>query len=151
MGDAVEPERMQADLPMQSDPAAPTSFKDIANIAVVNERNEWYRAHYAEIDGLFDMLAGLRLVPRPPDLTRILQLRRSRLTGAGKHVASLGGIACNRVTTLSTLSHPLSSTPRCAPSLPSPLSITLTCRAVMQPRPTLRLAGQPTRTRPGGL
>eukprot|EP00965_Chrysotila_dentata_P150644 4976798-Pleurochrysis_carterae.AAC.1 len=73
MGDAVEPEPMQADLPMQSDPGAPEFFEDIANIADVNEGNEWYRAHYAEIDGLFDMPAGPRLVPRPPNLTMILQ------------------------------------------------------------------------------
>eukprot|EP00965_Chrysotila_dentata_P159905 5281826-Pleurochrysis_carterae.AAC.1 len=76
MGDAVEPEPMQADLPMlqQSDPGAPASFKNIANIADVNKRNDWYRAHYTEIAGLFEMQAGLRLVPRPTDLTMILQL-----------------------------------------------------------------------------
>eukprot|EP00965_Chrysotila_dentata_P260066 6213770-Pleurochrysis_carterae.AAC.3 len=61
MGDAVEPQPMQADLPMQSDSGAPAFSKDIANIADVSERNEWYRAHYAEIGGLFDMPAGLRL------------------------------------------------------------------------------------------
>eukprot|EP00965_Chrysotila_dentata_P087916 2902818-Pleurochrysis_carterae.AAC.2 len=59
MGDAVEPEPMQADLPMQSDLGTPASFKDITNIADVNERKEWYRAHYAEVDQLFDMPAGL--------------------------------------------------------------------------------------------
>eukprot|EP00965_Chrysotila_dentata_P245863 6206816-Pleurochrysis_carterae.AAC.1 len=53
MGDAVEPEPMQADLPMQSDPGTPASFKDIASIADVNERNKWHRAHYADIDGLY--------------------------------------------------------------------------------------------------
>eukprot|EP00965_Chrysotila_dentata_P196620 6177697-Pleurochrysis_carterae.AAC.3 len=75
MGDAVEPKPMQADLmPMQSDPGAPASFKDIANIADVNERDEWYRTHCAETDGLFDIHAGLRLVPRPPDVNMILQL-----------------------------------------------------------------------------
>eukprot|EP00965_Chrysotila_dentata_P238173 6202340-Pleurochrysis_carterae.AAC.1 len=68
MGDAVEPEPMQADLSMQSDPGALAFFKDIANITDVNERSEWYRAHYAEIDELFDMPAGLRLVPSQPDL-----------------------------------------------------------------------------------
>eukprot|EP00965_Chrysotila_dentata_P256310 6212505-Pleurochrysis_carterae.AAC.3 len=45
IGDPVEPEPIQADLPMQSDPGAPASFKDIVNIADVNERNEWYTAH----------------------------------------------------------------------------------------------------------
>eukprot|EP00965_Chrysotila_dentata_P077033 2543647-Pleurochrysis_carterae.AAC.1 len=60
---------------MQSDPGAPASFKDIANIADVNERNKWYRVNYAEIDRVLDMPAGLRLVPRPPDLNMILQLR----------------------------------------------------------------------------
>eukprot|EP00965_Chrysotila_dentata_P226629 6195524-Pleurochrysis_carterae.AAC.5 len=75
MCSTIEPEPMQADLPMQSDPGALASFNDIANIADVNERNEWYRAHhYAEIDGLFSIPAGLLLVPRPPHLTMILQL-----------------------------------------------------------------------------
>eukprot|EP00965_Chrysotila_dentata_P177777 5872022-Pleurochrysis_carterae.AAC.1 len=40
MSEALEPEPPQANLPMQSDPGAPTSFKDIANIANVDERNE---------------------------------------------------------------------------------------------------------------
>eukprot|EP00965_Chrysotila_dentata_P038854 1290681-Pleurochrysis_carterae.AAC.2 len=31
MGDAVEPKPMQADLPMQSDPDAPATFKDIVS------------------------------------------------------------------------------------------------------------------------
>eukprot|EP00965_Chrysotila_dentata_P257230 6212818-Pleurochrysis_carterae.AAC.2 len=39
-GDAVESVPMQASLPMRSDPGAPAAFKDIANIADVNERNE---------------------------------------------------------------------------------------------------------------
>eukprot|EP00965_Chrysotila_dentata_P258711 6213320-Pleurochrysis_carterae.AAC.3 len=55
-------------------PCSPTQAQLHANIANVNERNEWYRVHYAEIDGLFDP-AGLRLVQCPPDLTMVLQLR----------------------------------------------------------------------------
>eukprot|EP00965_Chrysotila_dentata_P215204 6188630-Pleurochrysis_carterae.AAC.1 len=75
---------------MQCDPGAPASF----NIADVNERNEWYRAHYAEVHGLFDMPAGLRLAPRPPDLTMILQLGTLyKITADGRKKARcvLGG------------------------------------------------------------
>eukprot|EP00965_Chrysotila_dentata_P254625 6211942-Pleurochrysis_carterae.AAC.1 len=94
MGDAIEPEPMQADLPMLSDPGAPASFKDIANISEVNERYEWYRAYYAEIVGLFDVPAGLRLVSRPRDLTMILQLRtlyKIKADGRKKAGCVLGG------------------------------------------------------------
>eukprot|EP00965_Chrysotila_dentata_P176102 5814713-Pleurochrysis_carterae.AAC.1 len=55
VNDLSEPEPMQADLPRHSDSGAPTFFKDIANIPDVNERNDLYCAHYAEVDGLFDM------------------------------------------------------------------------------------------------
>eukprot|EP00965_Chrysotila_dentata_P246094 6206952-Pleurochrysis_carterae.AAC.1 len=134
ISDAVEPEPMQADLPLQSDPGASASFKDIANIADVNKRNEWYRSHYAEIDGLFAMPAGLHLVPRSPNLTRIMQLctlYKIKADGRKRARCVLGGHHCSRVATLSTLSHPPSGTPRCAPSLPSPLSMTSRCMAVM--------------------
>eukprot|EP00965_Chrysotila_dentata_P211850 6186679-Pleurochrysis_carterae.AAC.2 len=50
------------------------SFKDAANVADVDERDGWYRAYYAKVDGLFDMPSGLRRVPRPPDKLMLLQL-----------------------------------------------------------------------------
>eukprot|EP00965_Chrysotila_dentata_P255245 6212153-Pleurochrysis_carterae.AAC.5 len=56
------------------------------------------RAHYAKVDGL---------CARPS---------KSRLAGARRDVASLRGIACSKVATLSAPSHTASSTPRCAPS-----------------------------------
>eukprot|EP00965_Chrysotila_dentata_P048639 1613464-Pleurochrysis_carterae.AAC.1 len=94
MSDAIEPEPMQAELPVHSDPGAPTSFKDIANIADVDQRSDWYQAHFAEVDGLFDMPSGLRHVPRPPDKVMLLQLRTlSKLKTDGRNKARcvLGG------------------------------------------------------------
>eukprot|EP00965_Chrysotila_dentata_P185757 6132552-Pleurochrysis_carterae.AAC.1 len=94
MSDAVEPEPMQADLPMHSDPGAPTSFKDIANVADIDERNGWYRDHYADVDGFFDMPSGLRLVPRSPDKLMLLQLRtlyKLKSDGRKKAHCILGG------------------------------------------------------------
>eukprot|EP00965_Chrysotila_dentata_P256919 6212716-Pleurochrysis_carterae.AAC.2 len=85
---------MQADLPMHSDPGAPTSFKDIANVADVDERNGWYRAQHAEVEGLFDMPGGLRLVPRPPDKLMLVQLRtlyKFKSDGRKKARCVLGG------------------------------------------------------------
>eukprot|EP00965_Chrysotila_dentata_P014893 492519-Pleurochrysis_carterae.AAC.1 len=53
--------------------------------------------HYAEIDGLFDMPAGTTSA-RPdhdPVAAHLDVQDQSCMTGARKHVASLGGIACN--------------------------------------------------------
>eukprot|EP00965_Chrysotila_dentata_P042552 1411336-Pleurochrysis_carterae.AAC.1 len=137
MGNAVEREQMQAELPMQSDPGAPAAFKDIANIADVNERNEGYRAHHAEIEGLFNMPAGLCLVPRPPDLTMILQLRTLYKIKADWRKKARCVLGRHRLQQGHDFERTFSPTVKhttlrsCAPSLPSPLSITLTCRAVM--------------------
>eukprot|EP00965_Chrysotila_dentata_P199754 6179568-Pleurochrysis_carterae.AAC.5 len=78
----------------------------------------------------------------------ILQPRtfyKTKADGRKKTRCVLQGIVCNRVANLSAPFHPPSNTPRCALSLPSLLSMTLTCRAEMSPRPTLELTGHPTR------
>lgn len=49
---------------------APRKFADIAKMSNVDERNKWYKAHYAENDGLFDCPDVLKMVPLPPGLDR---------------------------------------------------------------------------------
>ena len=56
---------------------APQHFSDIGKIDDVELRNEWYRTHYAENDGLLDRPDVLKAIPLPPGVTeaQLLHLR----------------------------------------------------------------------------
>ena len=68
---------------------APKHFSDIKNIPDTETRNQWYRAHFSENDGLFEK-GVLRPVPLPPGMSEddLLRLRTIYTRKAdGRHKA----------------------------------------------------------------
>ena len=48
---------------------APSHFSQIKKIQDTNTRNQWYKAHFTENDGLFDFPDVLRAIPQPENIT----------------------------------------------------------------------------------
>ena len=74
---------------------APRHFSQIKKVADVDLRNEWFKAHFAENDGLFEVPDVLKMVPLPPgvgekDLMNLMTLYVVKSDGRKKARTVLG-------------------------------------------------------------